>query len=230
MPLCLGTSGIRPSNQITIVCQVRETGPDLLSVQDKIIPLFERPCLQTRQIRTRAWLAHANTEDDVASDNFRQKGGFLLWRTVAQDGRSHLSVAKPMRCHWSAIAEQLLCEDETVEIALPLATVRTRPGQANPAAPGKLLGKRAVETDDPGILRYSRGLGESLVQKGANLLAERFLFRVKRKSIMPPYQVMTMRSPTRVRTCSIARPCAQATSNSSLLLIRHIKACGAASA
>src|SRR5262249_24430705 len=70
-PLMLGHMRIGAGNEITVVCQVRKAGPDLLPTEDVIIAFLYRLSLQTGEVGASVGFAHANAKHDVTGDNAR---------------------------------------------------------------------------------------------------------------------------------------------------------------
>ena len=139
--LVLWRVGIGAGHQIGVVGHMGKTGPDLLTAEREVIPLFDRLGAQRGQVGARTGLAHAQTEHDFAPGHAGQDGGFLLLAAVGQQRRSNLSVAEPVGGNRRPGPQEFLGQDQAIQIGFFLAAILFGPGQSDPAPGAELVRK-----------------------------------------------------------------------------------------
>ena len=130
----LGRRRIRADEQDTHVGVMRPRGPHLLAVDDKVIPVLDRPGLQRGDIRAGAGLRIALTPDLLGGENFRQIALFLLLGRPMHQGRTDQRDAQAVDQGRRLDPPELLAKDDTLLEFRPAPAVSLGPRDPDPAA------------------------------------------------------------------------------------------------
>src|SRR4051794_35183667 len=116
------------------MCLVRPARPDFLSRHTPSVGDTLGACFNRREIGSGIGLAHAQHEIIFAARNRRQKALLLLLAAIAQEARSALAVAEPMRRARCCNREHFLRDDEALEIRTLAPAITLRPCHTDPPA------------------------------------------------------------------------------------------------
>ena len=169
--------GIRvgASNQIGIVSNMGEAGPDFLAVQGIVIALLVCPGLERSQVRAGAGLTHPQTKDDLTLTDLGQDFLFLLFTAIGQQRRTNLTIPQPVGRDRGSGTQQFFGQDQAVKIRFFLTAVLLGPGQPDPALPAKFLRKLTRVAANPAV--FNPGLSWHLArQEFPDFRAKGFLF------------------------------------------------------
>ena len=177
----LGSLWISAGQHKDPVGVVRHTGPDLLPVDDELIPILHRPGLQGGQVRAGIGLAIALAPDGVAAENARDMLAFLLLRAVAQE-RWTKKARGVAADHRGVEVGQLLVKNKLLPEGPLQAAVLLWPGHGQPVARAKFFGKGVGKGKLAVIiripeLRAAPALGELCLQELPDFLPKGCLFR-----------------------------------------------------
>jgi len=162
MPACGG-----PSVEVRQI----ETGPDLLAVDDPIVPIADCGCLQRGEVGARIGFAHADAPRGLSRQDLGQKLGLLIGPSVCDQRRPHLPVGEPEGGDRGACFDHLFANDQSLDCRSPAAAELRRPRHSDPSVRGHLFGELLGVAVDPRIVmaaetcdRLSGDLAGSLAQ------------------------------------------------------------------
>jgi hypothetical protein len=140
---------VRATNQVAVIGDGTETGPDLLAVDQPVIPAALRLRLQRRQVRTRVRLGHTDAPRRCSTQDAGQELRLLIRTSVRHEGRTHLAIGEPHRSDRCAGFDEFLTDDETIDRRTTGTTELDRPGQPDPTSRAQLQGELLGPTIDP---------------------------------------------------------------------------------
>ncbi len=129
---------ISPAQDERPVCVLRLRRPDLLPVDAKIVPLFDRFGLQRREIGSRVRLGISLTPDFFAINDLRDESLLLLVGPPLHQRRPDQRRSRSDKGQGSVRPLQLLVIDDRPEDTQTASAEFLRPIDAGPAARGEL--------------------------------------------------------------------------------------------
>src|SRR4029453_1040492 len=181
-PLVLRRIRIGAHQQLLVVGDLREAGPDLLSGDDQIVAVDHRARRQAGEVGAGTGLGKALTPDDLAAQNFRQVKRLLLLAAAGYQRRAAVVETDEQRRRVvRARAGELLVPDELLHQRRAAAAVRLRPRYSRVARVVELALPRQIEGGAGAQVMLGRlALRRMLGEPGACLLAEALLGGSKR--------------------------------------------------
>ncbi len=132
-PLMLRRVGIGPHEQLAEVRAMRDRGPHLLPVDDKLVAFKLRAARYRREIRARARLRHPLAPDFLARENRLQVALFLLVGAPLHQRRPVHDHAEHVASHRQIYAREFLVEDQLLDKCRTAAAVFLGPREPGPA-------------------------------------------------------------------------------------------------
>ena len=142
----------RAADQIAVVGDGGEAGPDLLPVDHPLVAVAPGRRLQARQVAARLRFGHPDAPRGLAGEDAGEELGLLIGATEGDQGRPHLPVGEPHRRDRGARGDQLLADDQPLDGRPAAAAVLDGPGEPDPAEGGELLGELGGEAVDPRVV------------------------------------------------------------------------------
>ena len=129
---------ISARNEDAHVRTVRAAGPDLLAIDNVIVPIADRPRLQACKVAPRPRFTEELTPLVLAADDSWQVAFLLFLGPGNHDRRARPPVTDPAGS-WRTLPGELLAEDELFLHAQATAAMLLRPRRRAPTAPVELL-------------------------------------------------------------------------------------------
>ena len=140
------------ADQVAVVGDLAEAGPDLLAVDDEVVAVAHGAGLQRGEVGAGVGLAHPDAPRGLAGQDAGEELGRLLGRAVGDQRRAHLPVGEPRRGDRGAGRDHLLGDDQPLDRRPAAPAELDRPGHADPAVGGELAGELLGEAVDPRVV------------------------------------------------------------------------------